>query len=282
MTQTLTEFEQLQAAGYVLGDLDPEELRQFEVQLSQSSALQAEVKALQTSLRVLPLAQPLLTPPPALRDRVFAASGLTDNFETENLVAESFGSDAAQDLIPGTIPQPKPASPPTKPSGLNWPKLIAIVTSLAAAVIGFDNFRLRRDLRLARQPQPAQPNSEVVAVGNLMQRPNSRLVALRGTSTNAAGTLMFTPGKWQEVVVSLGNLPPLPPDQVYRMWLTLKNGQVLPCGEFKTTPEGTVFIRINPPKTPPAGVKATGVFVTVDAANAPLTPTGQQVMTGSI
>jgi Anti-sigma-K factor rskA len=93
---------------------------------------------------------------------------------------------------------------------------------------------------------------------------------------------MFTPGKWQEVVVSLGNLPPLPPDQVYRMWLTLKNGQVLPCGEFKTTPEGTVFIRINPPKTPPTGVKATGVFVTVDAANAPLTPTGQQVMTGSI
>jgi hypothetical protein len=276
MTQTLTEFEQLQAAGYVLGDLDPEELRQFEVQLSQSSALQAEVKALQASLRVLPLAQPLVKPSPALRDRVLAASGLTDNFEAGNL-----GTDATQDLIPGTIPQPKSASHP-RPSGLNWPKLIAIFTSLAAAVIGFDNFRLRQDLRLARQPQPAQPNSEAVAVSNLMQRPNSRLVALRGTNTDAAGTLMFTPGKWQEVVVSLGNLPPLPPDQVYRMWLTLKNGQVLPCGEFKTTPEGTVFIRINPPKTPPAGVKATGVFVTVDAANAPLTPTGQQVMTGSI
>jgi anti-sigma-K factor RskA len=266
MTQTLTELEQLQAAGYVLGDLEPEELRQFEVQLSQSSALQAEVKALQASLRVLPLAQPLVTPPPALRDRV---------------LADNLASDIAPELIPGTIPQPKPAQLP-RPSGLNWSKLIALVTSLAAAVIGFDNFRLRQDLRLARQPQPAQPNSEAAAVGNLMQRPNSRLVALRGTNTNAAGTLMFTPGKWQEVVVSLGNLPPLPPDQVYRMWLTLKNGQVLPCGEFKTTPEGTVFIRINPPKTPPTGVKATGVFVTVDAANAPLTPTGQQVMTGSI
>jgi hypothetical protein len=274
MTQTLTEFEQLQAAGYVLGDLDPEELRQFEAQLSQSSALQAEVKALQASLRVLPLAQPLLTPPPVLRDRVLAASGLADNVGAENLTTE--------DLIPGTIPQPKPASYPTSRSGFNWPKLIAIVTSLAAIVIGFDNFRLRQDLQMAQQPQPTQPNSEAVAVSSLMQRPNSRLVALRGTNTDAAGTLMFTPGKWQEVVVSLGNLPPLPPDQVYRMWLTLKNGQVLPCGEFKTTPQGTVFIRINPPKTPPTGVKATGVFVTVDAANAPLAPTGQPVMTGSI
>jgi hypothetical protein len=93
---------------------------------------------------------------------------------------------------------------------------------------------------------------------------------------------MFTPGKWQEVVVSLGNLPPLPPDQVYRMWLTLKNGQVIPCGEFKTTDQGKVFIRLNPAQNPPPGVKATGVFVTIDAANAPLTPAGQRVITGNI
>jgi anti-sigma-K factor RskA len=259
MTQTLTEFEQLLAAGYVLGDLDPEEQQQFEQQLSHSPALQAEVKALQASLRVLPLAQSILTPPAGLRDRVMAASSL----ETR---------EASQ---PAQAAGPRPVSP--RSAGLAWPKIIAAFTSLAVLILGFDNLRLRQALTVA-----SRPDTEAVAVSTLMQRPNSRLVALRGTGNNAAGTLMFTPGKWQDVVVSLGNLPPLPPDQVYRMWLTLKNGQVISCGEFKTTDQGKVFIRLNPAQNPPPGVKATGVFVTIDAANAPLTPTGQRVITGNI
>jgi Anti-sigma-K factor rskA len=118
-------------------------------------------------------------------------------------------------------------------------------------------------------------------VAAILQRPTSRLVALKGEK-DAAGTLLFTPGKWQEVVVSLGNLPPLPPDQIYRMWLTLANGNTIACGEFNTNAEGSVFVKLTPPELPPKGVKATGIYVTVDGVNAPLNPGGDRVMSGAI
>jgi Anti-sigma-K factor rskA len=278
MNQTLTEFEQLLAAGYVLGDLDPEEQRQFEQQLTQSPALRAEVQALQASLRVLPMAQLMLAPPPGLRARVMAATGV--ELGVENTAASTVTSSAqVSPSSPYPIPSSQATSTPPRQLNRAWPKIIAALTSLGALLLGFDNLRLRQALSVANQP-----NGEAVAVSTLMQRPNSRLVSLRGTGSNAeaAGTLMFTPGKWQEVVVSLGNLPPLPPDQVYRMWLTLKNGQVISCGEFKTTAQKSVFIRLNPAQNPPPGVKATGVFVTIDAANAPLTPSGPRVIIGNI
>ncbi len=134
------------------------------------------------------------------------------------------------------------------PQGLpsiGWGKILAGLAILLALLLGADNFRLRQALSFAQQ-------TEGDRVAAILQRPNSRLVALKGKK--AAGTLLFTPGKWQEVVVSLGNLPPLPPDQVYRMWLTLANGQTLPCGDFKTDAKGSVFVKLTPPKTHLGGV----------------------------
>ncbi|MCU0565597.1 MAG: anti-sigma factor, partial [Oculatellaceae cyanobacterium Prado106] len=157
-------------------------------------------------------------------------------------------------------------------------KIIAGIAALGAILLGADNFRLRQALSVAQNP-PDQQGDRVAAI---LQRPNSRLVALKGEANQAAGTLLFTPGQWQEVVVSLGNLPPLPPEQIYRMWLTLANGQTIACGEFNTNAAGSVFVKLNPPETPPKGVKATGIYVTIDGANSPLNPEGDRVMSGSI
>jgi hypothetical protein len=119
-------------------------------------------------------------------------------------------------------------------------------------------------------------------VASILKQPNSRLISLKSKESKAAGTLLFTPGRWKEVIVSLGNLPPLPPDQIYRMWLSLDNGEILYCGEFNTDSEGSVFVRFTPPKTPPKGIKATELFVTLDAREAPLRPSEQRVMEGNI
>ncbi|NJL57010.1 anti-sigma factor, partial [bacterium] len=121
------------------------------------------------------------------------------------------------------------------------------------------------------------------SLANLLQQPNSRLVALQGEghqTANAAGTLLFTPGQWQQVVVSLGDLPALPPEEIYRMWLTLENGQVIFCGEFNTDNQGNVFVELQPDEEVPKGVKATGIFVTVESVSAPPEPTGERVMAG--
>ena len=93
---------------------------------------------------------------------------------------------------------------------------------------------------------------------------------------------MFTPGNWQQVIVSAKNLPPLPADRVYRMWLELANGQIIPCGEFKTDDRNSIFIKLNAAQQPPAGVKAKGVFITIDRSTDPVQPTGARVIQGTI
>lgn len=161
----------------------------------------------------------------------------------------------------------------TSPRRLPWRNIITGIALLSIFVLAIDNFRLRQQFQFAQK-------SELERVAALLQRSNSRLIAMTGEQTQAAGTLLFTPGNWQEVVLSLQNLPPLPPDEVYRLWLTLSNNQTIFCGEFNTNDQGKVFIKMNPPQTPPKGVKAKGLFVTVGTTNSLPTFEGKRVMTG--
>ncbi len=269
MTQSHSEAEKELIAGYVLGDLSAEELIQFEQLLQQQPDLLAEVQAMQVSFQLVPQALPKVAPPSSLLEKIMTANAAiavaaepvaAEPVATEPVAAEPV---AAEPVVPRSRSVP-------------WSKLIAALATLAALALGIDNLGLRRQLSLAQRTPSEQ-------VGTILQRPNSRLVALKGEAgSTAAGTILFTPGQWQEVILSLGNLPPLPPDQIYRMWLTLKNGDTLFCGEFNTNPQGAVFIRLNPPKTPPKGVKATGIFVTVDSTAATPLATGPRVMTGAI
>ncbi len=261
MTQISAE-DQLIIAGYVLGDLEPEEMVRVEQRLATDAALSAEAHALQVSLWSTPQGMPMMTPPPRLRDKI-----LTANAAANAALAPVEPVLRAASQIPQGLPS------------IGWGKILAGLAMLLALLLGADNFRLRQALSFAQQTETAPTKTDSVAA--ILQRPNSRLVALKGEK-DAAGTLLFTPGKWQEVVVSLGNLPPLPPDQIYRMWLTLANDQTIPCGEFNTDAEGSVFVKLTPPKTPPKGVKATGIYVTVDGVNTPLNPGGDRVMSGSI
>jgi Anti-sigma-K factor rskA len=255
MTQISTE-DQLIIAGYVLGDLEPEEMARIEQRLATDAALSAEAHAMQVSLWSTPQAMSLMTPPPSLRDKILMTNALENPTPTS---VEPIWRAASQ------IPQGSPS--------IGWGKILTGLAVLLALLLGADNFRLRQALSFAQR-------TETDDVATILQRPNTRLVALKGEK--GAGTLLFTPGKWQEVVVSLGNLPPLPPDQIYRMWLTLANGQTLPCGDFNTDAKGSVFVKLTPPETPPKGVKATGIYITVDGVNTPLNPGGDRVMSGSI
>ncbi len=280
------------AAGYVLGDLETAEQTEFELRLSQNPALQAEVSRLQTSLHQLPLALEPLTPPDGLGDRILAAFTATQTpasaAEPETVsLPESVAADRGHfdrghlgDL--GEISRSRRSG-----SGRPWLKLLGILVALATIALGLDNLRLRNQLAIATQSN-SQANSQantnplISSLADILQQPKSRLVSLQNPEAGLSGTLLFTPGHWQEVVIAFGDLPPLPPDQVYRMWLELANGEVLPCGEFIPNAEGQVLIRLTPPQTPPKGVKATGIFVTADAAGAPLQPTGNRLLSSEL
>ena len=249
MSQSLSDEEQALAAGYVLGDLSDEEQTQIEALLQQRPEFRQEVNALQISLQMIPHALSEVDPPPHLQaDIIKAHDAMTGVTEPTFSTRQSFP----------------------------WSKLIAGIALLTALIAMVDNLRLRRQFSLAQ-------DIDTQRVATILQQPNSRLIALQSEDGSAAaGTLLFTPGQWQEVVVSLGNLPPLPVEQVYRMWLELENGDIIFCGEFNTTSEGDVFVRFTPPETPPQGVKATGIFVTTDATAAPLIPGETRIIVGEI
>ncbi len=247
-------------AGYVLDDLSPEEAAQFEQLLRQQPELRSNVAFLQEALAAIPYDLPQVAPPPRLRNQILEA-------------------------IQAPVPQGAPATTSAeliaqvdRQRRISWGWLVGGVAALVAmGAIGFDNLRLRQSLQMAEQVNAEKTES----LAQILQRPNSKLVSLKGSDTGT-GTLLFTPGKWQEVVLSLQNLPPLPPTEVYRLWLTLSDGAVLPCGEFTTNPQGKVFIRLNPPQTPPKGNKAKGMFVTKAAIGSPLEPTGTKILSGTI
>lgn len=247
LNSVLSDETKALAAGYVLDELERSEVAAFEQMMLADAALRQEVRELQMVLGGLNLDIPQLQPPTHLRAKVLQLA------DTNREVA---------------------AVPPTKKIG--WSRVIAIFALITAAALAIDNFRLRQDLSLAQQQTPER-------VANLLQRPNSKLVALTAqTSGTSGGTVLFTPGKWQEVLISVKNLPPLPADRVYRLWLTLNNQQIIYCGDFRTDGRGNASQSINPPQSPPVGTKATGLFVTVDRENAPVLPTGTRIISGQI
>ncbi|NJK39629.1 MAG: hypothetical protein HC825_01180 [Oscillatoriales cyanobacterium RM1_1_9] len=264
MPQPLSELQQELAAGYVLGDLDIEEVNQAEQLLENDPNFQQEVRALQISLEFLPQALPRIAPPPGLQQKILAAyQGTTET--------------APEGTPQSTVPI-APGFPRQQPEArqIAWSRILVGIAALAALLLGIDNLQLRQQLSSVREG-----NLEKVA--EILQQPKSRLISLAGTNNSpATGTLLFTAGQWQEVIVSLGNLPPLPADQIYRMWLTLENGQVIFCGEFNTDDQGRVFVELNPAEVPPKGVKAQGLFVTVSPESAPLEPKGEKVVVGEI
>ncbi|MGF1458165.1 MAG: anti-sigma factor domain-containing protein [Leptolyngbyaceae cyanobacterium] len=252
MTQSLSNEEQALVAGYVLGDLTPEEEAQVAQLLTTNAAMQKEIEALQVSLDLIPHGLDPMMPPAGLEDKLMRAYEASEAGEAGQ-VAQRPGVQTARSR--------------------SWSKIIAALSIPALLLLALDNVRLRRQFSFAQGDRPAE-------VAAILQQPQSRLVALQGD--DSAGTLLFTPGQWEQVVVSIADLPPLPPEQVYRMWLSLDNGQPFLCGEFTTDEQGSVFITLNPPANIPDGVKAQGVFVTQAAASDPLEPTGEPLIVGEI
>jgi len=285
MPSSLSEEHQALAAGYVLGDLAPEEEAQINHMLEANPAMRAEVEALQTSLMLMPQGLDKVAPPLHLEDRILEAYAAEARDNPQ--VATSEIADPS-----GPIAQ---RSPRVRP----WSRIIAMLSILGLLSLAFGNLRMRQQFaqletenrqlqqQLARlEGDNSQLDQTIAALNNrgevasILQRPKSRLVALQGKES--AGTLLFTPGQWEQVVVSIADLPPLPPEQVYRMWLALDNGEPFLCGEFTTDKTGAVFVTLNPPKGIPEGVKAQEVFVTVADEAAPLNPTGDRVIVGEI
>jgi anti-sigma-K factor RskA len=258
MARSISEEEQILSAGYVLGDLSAAEITQFESALITNPELQAEVAALQIAFDKLPQGLPTVTPPPGLKSKIIASFVAESS---TNQVANSAQSiQTSADLTPTKV--------------FSFSRILAGIGLLIGGLLAFDNFNLRQELQVAQQVNQQE-------LASVLNQPKSRLLSLT-SQQGVVGNVLFTPGNWRQVIVSAKNLPPLPADRVYRMWLELANGQVIPCGEFKTDDRNSIFIKLNATQQPPAGIKAKGVFITIDRSTDPLQPTGERIIQGTI
>ena len=81
------------------------------------------------------------------------------------------------------------------------------------------------------------------------------------------------------LVFVANNLPPLPPDKIYELWLIPPGAAPIPAGLFKPDARGNATV-VNPPGLP-AGVEAKTFAVTLESASGPHdAPHGTGVMAG--
>ena len=117
-------------AGYVLGNLSPEEATEFQQLLAENSELATECDRLRSVLELIPYALPQVEPPPQLRSAILEAA-----------------TRDANQIVPRL-----------KLLRLRWSFAVGTVAALLAIALGLDNYRLRQNLS-ALQAQLSQQQS---------------------------------------------------------------------------------------------------------------------------
>lgn len=268
-------------AGYVLGDLTPEEAARVYHLIENDPDLAAEVGYLQSTLALLPLSLPSAKPPEKLRSQILQA---------------------ARDTNSAAIPK-------SKSIFNNWIKThkwkLAIVWGSLAAVLvaslGIETYRLHQKLAIANSEnqrldgelktaratldQIGQENlvtshqelSRYREVVNLLRQPNKRFLNLRGMDSmpSSSGSLVIAP-RSDRAILLLQDVPSLPNGKVYRMWAFV-DGKKVSCAEFQPNQKGQVFLQL--PLDKWGGT--TKVVVTIEPDREIDQPTGEKVIIGT-
>ena len=222
------------AVEYVLGELSPEDAATFERRVATDAALAEEVRKLRATLDLVPFAT--VTEPPAhLRARVLAAGA--------------------------AVPVPARATRPA-PRRVVWSQFAAAAAAMLALALGFDTYRVRRELGLER---------ELTA---MLQEPNIvRSFALTGGG--AYGTVALDLDAKRGAVVLKG-LRALPAEERYRLWAQVGDKSVF-CGEFGASAAGTITAQFPVPVESYTAPIAK-LFLTRESAPRGPEPTGPTVM----
>jgi anti-sigma-K factor RskA len=225
---------------YVLGELPRAEAEAFEARMAADAALQADVRRLRNTLDLLPYGS-VTEPPPALRETVLRA--------------------ARTQATPARVPAPARVA-----RRIIWSRFAAGTAAAIALAFGIDSYRLRSELELQR---------DVTAV---LQEPNvvrSFTLADSGSIRRAFGSVILDLDAKKGAVV-LKRLPPLPAEQVYRLWARVGDANVR-CGDFVAGTDGTVRAPFPVPVESYTAPIA-GLFVTVEPRAEGDHPTGPVVL----
>ncbi|MEO1350928.1 MAG: anti-sigma factor [Cyanobacteria bacterium J06635_15] len=236
------------AADYVAGNLSAEETDEFAYLIAETPELRAEVNRLEKTIGLVLDELPMVEPPPHLRAAVL------DSINTSPI-------------------QPNPVQVAPQRTGLIWALgILAGGATVLALILGLTNHRLRlANLQLQRDLLAAQPAQQATLI---LQQPATRFYDFEGTdeAQTAFGSMIVDTDELQ-AAIAFSNLSPLADSQTYALWV-VHQGQYIPCGEFQTDPDGTVFATLPMPPVYQSRPWVKDVIVTIEPAAIPAQPTG--------
>jgi anti-sigma-K factor RskA len=240
---------------YAMGALEDDERRALEEHLKQCSACRQELEKLRGDVALLALSASGPEPPSRSRERLMAA------IKKE--------------------PRRIPLTPVTRKSWwrpVEWALAAAVVivifllarqngdlrqtvSALEATVSGQQQNLMRAQDLVASLASPDSEHFTLVA-NNTPPQPQGKAIYSR-----RSGTLVFL----------ANNMPKLPPQKTYELWLIPSSGAPIAAGLFKPDVHGSATV-VEPPL--PAGVEAKTFAITVEPEAGSSAPTSQPLMVG--
>ncbi|NJN30858.1 MAG: anti-sigma factor [Synechococcales cyanobacterium RM1_1_8] len=255
--------EELQAiaAGYVLNELTPEETAQLE-RLRQNpanlAALNAEIEQMEQALEGS-LLEAEIAPPAALKNAVLASFAIAhpalapspspnqnqnqnQNPKPSSDSIRTLGSESdASNFQPrkrGLItPEKVTLKPPLLPGWAKWAGAVAAAIIVALAL---SNYALWRSLQSQRL-QLAQLSAPPLSTSEKLTLSLQTTELLNNTHAQAEQVKALVEISPAELTgkLTLENLPPLQPGQVYVLWTVLD-----PAAPFTTDPKGAILTQV--------------------------------------
>jgi hypothetical protein len=164
---------------------------------------------------------------------------------------------------------------------LNWVLVpAAIALALLSFALSWQNSKLAAQLQKQEHLAHAyiKEREKTEKLLSVLASPDTLTVKLTGTSgaPNASGIVKYN-GRTGTVVGS-ANLPPLPSDKVYQLWLIPVNGAPISAGVFGVSDDGrggVVTAEV------PANTAVKAFAVTIEPAGGEAQPTGPKVLLGA-
>lgn len=199
-------------AGYVLGDLSPDESLELERLLIDYPELTHEIATVQQVLE-LSYALPEETPPASLRAKVLAASLPLAAAQSNSLQLEALRYWEQRSPSRWQV----------------WGRAAGIAAAVLIVTLGIANYRLRQDLQALKPDSSGTP-----AVGT------SLAYTLEGTDVarNATARVVVDPATL-EAVLTVEDLPPLPSGKVYVLWTVVEKN-----APFTTDQKGAILTQV--------------------------------------
>ena len=241
---------------YALGALQGEERRALERHLEECSACRQELEKLQGDVALLAFSASGPRPPARSRGRLMAA-----------IAKEPRRA------------QLRPQARLAWRSALPWMAALAMI--VIAILLSHQNSVLRVRLaefetRSSKQEQQLLEAKQLLSTLSSPDAEHFTLVAGK-TPPQPQGKAIYV-RKSGILVFLASNMPAIPAQKAYELWLIPRSGAPIPAGLFKPNARGTAAV-IRPPL--PTGVDAKTFAITIEPEAGSSAPTSQIIMMGS-